>query len=194
MTSLRSTLAPAEIEDERRLHLTQGQFKVSGDADVVLMTTLGSCVAACLHDPVARVGGMNHFLLPEGSGPHSAVGSEAMRYGAYAMEVLVNALLRAGGRRDRLQGKLFGGARLSGRLADIGGDNVAFAETFLRREGISYLGGSVRGQSARRIQYWPECGRARQLFLERSVDVMVELERGRTLAHRESGAVDWFED
>lgn len=194
MKPLKSSRAPLESEEEQRLHLTQGQFQVSGNACVVLTTTLGSCVAACLHDPAAGIGGMNHFLLPEGAEQPDAAGADAMRYGAYAMEMLVNGLLRAGARRDRLQAKLFGGARLTDRLADIGGANVDFAEAFLRREGIGYLGGSVRGHNARRIQYWPVSGRARQLRLERSVDVMVELERSRTLARDQTGAVDWFED
>jgi chemotaxis protein CheD len=187
------TKAHVEVGCEVRVHITQGQFHVTRDANVVLTTTLGSCVAACIYDPEAGVGGMNHFLLPE-EGAQGSPSAEAMRYGAYAMEVLMNGLLRAGARRDRFQAKLFGGARLTERLADIGGRNVEFAELFLRREGIRQLCGSVRGQKARKLEFWPSSGRVRQLVLERSIDAAKELERGRSFVRSESGAVDWFEE
>ncbi|HLK23947.1 MAG TPA: chemotaxis protein CheD [Caulobacteraceae bacterium] len=149
---------------ERRIHIVQGQHHVTSDPTVVLTTSLGSCVAACLRDPLAGVGGMNHFLLPEGG---DAEGPEAFRYGAYAMELLLNGLYARGARRERLIAKLFGGARLAERFHDIGGQNVAFARGFLRREGIALDGGSVRGAHARRIQFWPVSGRVRQLRLVR---------------------------
>jgi chemotaxis protein CheD len=175
---------------ERRIHLIQGQFQVSSEPDVVLTTTLGSCVSACLCDRQAGVGGMNHFLLPEEVGSE---GGEALRYGAYAMEVLVNNVLRAGGRRGHIEAKLFGGARLTDHMTDIGANNVSFAESFLRREGIRYLGGSVGGGRARRVQYWPASGRARQLLLQRSVSSANELERNRSAPGADDGAIDWFE-
>jgi chemotaxis protein CheD len=81
------------------------------------------------------------------------------------MELLVNGLLRQGARRERLEAKLFGGARTMEGLADIGARNAAFAERFLRHEGIRLVGGSLRGEQGRRIQYWPGSGRARQVFL-----------------------------
>lgn len=148
-----------------RIHLIQGDCRVSRDPHTVLTTTLGSCVSACMRDPEAGVGGMNHFLLPEGD---DVQGREAIRYGAHAMELLVNALLRLGARREQLQAKLFGGARLSENLVDVGGKNAAFAEQYLKREGITYLGGSVRGFLARRIQFWPATGRVRQMALARA--------------------------
>ena len=157
----------------RRIHLIQGEYFVTGDPDLVLTTTLGSCVAACIRDPTARIGGMNHFLLPEGEG---AVGAEAQKYGAYAMELLVNGLLRAGAVRARLEAKLFGGARLSAKLVDVGGKNVAFAEGFLRREGIALGRGSVRGTQARRVQFWPASGRVRQLALVKYEENILQAE------------------
>ncbi|HEY1072308.1 chemotaxis protein CheD, partial [Brevundimonas sp.] len=102
---------------ERRIHVGQGEHYVTSDPDVVLSTVLGSCVAMCLRDPVAGVGGMNHFLLPEGAGAGTDAGR---RYGAYAMELLINDVLKAGGRRDRLQAKLFGGGRMFDSLKDVG--------------------------------------------------------------------------
>ena len=144
---------------ERRIHVGQGEHLVTSDPDVVLSTVLGSCVAMCLRDPVAGVGGMNHFLLPEGAGAGTDAGR---RYGAYAMELLINELLRSGARRDRLEAKLFGGARMFGGLSDVGASNAAFAEKFLRDEAIPVVGSSLGGLSARRVQYWPTSGRAQQ--------------------------------
>lgn len=164
-----STLAA----DEQRVHIIQGECRVSDDPSVVLTTLLGSCVAACLRDPAAGVGGMNHFLLPGNDAARSGQepGSqrkEAERYGVHLMELLVNGLLQQGARRERLEAKLFGGARTMDGLADIGGLNAGFAERFLKNEGIRLVGGSLRGDQGRRIQFWPVSGRARQVFLSAS--------------------------
>ncbi len=145
---------------ERRVHVVQGEYHVSDDPNVVLTTILGSCVAACLRDPVARVGGMNHFLLP---GKESSGSREAERYGVHLMELLVNGLMQRGGRRDRLEAKLFGGGRMMQQLSDVGRLNAQFAEQFLRHEGIRLLGGSLGGEFGRRVQFWPVTGRARQM-------------------------------
>lgn len=144
---------------ERRLHVGQGEHHVSSDRDVVLTTVLGSCVAACLCDPLAGVGGMNHFLLPEGAGAGTDAGR---RYGAYAMELLINDLLKAGARRERLEAKLFGGGRMFDSLRDVGLANADFAERFLKDEGIRVVSGSLRGMGGRRLHYWPATGRAMQ--------------------------------
>ncbi len=153
---------------ETRIHVIQGEYTVTADPNVMLTTTLGSCVAACIRDPLAKVGGMNHFLLPDGA---DRLDAEATRYGAYAMELLINGLLGAGARRERLEAKLFGGGHLFDRLVNVGEQNVAFAEEFLAREEIRIIGGSVRGPHARRLQYWPVSGRVRQLSLDRADDV-----------------------
>lgn len=188
MTS--SALSPAPAR-ERRIHLIQGDHYVTPDPNVVLTTTLGSCVAACVRDPLARVGGMNHFLLPDGE---EVEGPDAQRYGAYAMELLVNGLLRAGARRERLEVKLFGGARLTDRLTDIGSKNVAFAERFLEREGIHLGAGSTCGDRARRLQFWPVTGRIRQLYLQKSDAVIAELDRAKPAPaeKKDYGAVELF--
>lgn len=159
---------------ERRIHVVQGEYHVTGEDGVVLTTILGSCVAACLHDPVAQVGGINHFLLPDGDA--GANGSRGLQYGVHAMELLVNGILQRGGRKERMEAKLFGGARLAMNLPDIGRRNAEFASDFLRREGISHRGGSLGGGGARRIQYWPRTGRARQATM---------VEAGRELALKE---------
>jgi chemotaxis protein CheD len=143
----------------QRVHVVQGEHYVSSDPDVVMTTILGSCVAVCLRDKETGVGGMNHFLLPDGKVEGT---DQGRRYGAYAMELLINDLLRSGARRERLEAKLFGGARMFGGLSDVGASNAAFAEKFLRDEGIPVVGGSLGGFEARRVQYWPNTGRAQQ--------------------------------
>jgi chemotaxis protein CheD len=143
----------------KKIHVIQGEHHVSADPDVMLTTILGSCVAVCLRDTKMGIGGMNHFLLPEGKAEGL---DESRRYGAYAMELLINEILRSGGRRERMEAKLFGGARMFGGLSDVGASNAAFAEKFLRDEGIPVVGGSLGGFGARRVQYWPATGRAQQ--------------------------------
>jgi chemotaxis protein CheD len=154
---------------EKKIHLIQGECKVAGGDHTVLSTILGSCVAACMRDPVARIGGMNHFLLPGRSDSQ-----EGMQYGAFLMEVLINELLKAGARRDRLEAKLFGGARMLQGLTDIGRQNAHFAQTFLEAEGIPHLGGSLGGDAARRVLFWPATGVARQQKLVNQTDPFVQ--------------------
>ena len=151
---------------ERRLHVIRGEHFVSSDPAVVLITVLGSCVAACIRDPIAGVGGMNHFLLP-GASENRRVG---ISHGVHAMELLVNDLLRHGARRDRLEAKLFGGARMMSGLSDIGAKNADFAKKFLAYEGIKIVGGDTGGNQGRRIQFWPGSGRALQSYIAQVVD------------------------
>ncbi|SMC87967.1 chemotaxis protein CheD [Fulvimarina manganoxydans] len=148
-----------------RIHVMQGEARVEGGDETVLTTLLGSCVSACMRDPGAGIGGMNHFLLP---GASDSQGSRAESFGLYLMELLVNELLKRGARRGHLEAKLFGGARTVDGLSDIGAKNIEFAERFLKMEGIANVGGSVGGDRGRRIEYWPASGRARQLFFERA--------------------------
>ena len=175
---------------ERRIHVIQGEHLVTDDPRVLLTTTLGSCVAACMRDPIAGVGGMNHFLLPDGAG---RIDAAATRYGAYAMELLINGLLSAGARRERLQAKLFGGGHLFDRLTDVGDQNVDFAEAFLMREDIALVGGSVRGTHARRIQFWPVSGRVRQMILSRGEDKVFDAETRGKLPADDAGSVELFD-
>ena len=179
---------PAWDAEPRKIHVIQGEFHVCGGEDVVMTTILGSCVAACMRDPVAGVGGMNHFLLP------GAAGDEGMRYGVQSMELLVNALLRRGARRDRLEVKLFGGAHLFDGLSDVGAQNSDFAERFLKDEGLTHAGGSLRGDRARRIQYWPMSGRARQILLAPTESKVFAAERRQPVAPAadDAGALELF--
>ncbi len=164
----------------KRIHVVQGEYSVSSDPDVMMGTILGSCVAACVCDPVAGVGGMNHFLLPgDKEGAMAPGGPQALRYGVQSMELLLNALYRKGARRERLEVKLFGGARVIDGLSDVGQQNAAFAERFLQAEGIALMGGSLRGERARRIQFWPVSGRVRQMALVDPGRQVFEAERAK---------------
>lgn len=150
---------------QSRINIVQGEYHVSSDPQVSITTLLGSCVAACISDPETGVGGMNHFLLPgvEASSPLVA------RHGVHLMELLINGLLKQGASRQRLEAKLFGGARTMERLGEIGIANARFAQDFLKREGIAITGGSLGGETGRRIQFWPASGRVRQKLV-RSVE------------------------
>jgi chemotaxis protein CheD len=167
---------------ERRINIVQGEQHVERDPNVVLTTILGSCVAACLFDTASGIGGMNHFLLPgdqpAGGRPGRGTGADgAMRYGAYSMELLINGLLREGASRHRLQAKLFGGARMLKGLTDVGDSKAAFAERFMQAEGIPVIGGSLRGDRGRRIQFWPATGRAQQMEFGTDQDAIFRTER-----------------
>lgn len=142
-----------------RLHVAEGETQVSGDPALVFTTVLGSCVAACLFDRGACVGGMNHFLL---AGEDGAWAGSAERYGAFLMELLVNRLLAAGARRGRLEAKLFGGASIGLGGSGIGAANAGFARRFLEAERIPVVGSSLGGTAPRRVEFWPALGRARQ--------------------------------
>lgn len=173
--------------EPRKIHVIQGEYHVAQGEDVVLTTILGSCVAACIRDPATGLGGMNHFLLP------GETGDEGLRYGVQSMELLLNDLLRKGCRRDRLEVKLFGGAHLFDGLSDVGGQNSTFAERFVRDEGLRYVGGSLRGDRARRIQYWPGSGRARQILLAPTEARVFATERRQPVAPvQDSGALELF--
>ncbi|MDB5526113.1 MAG: cheD chemotactic sensory transduction family protein [Rhizobium sp.] len=148
----------------RRQHVIQGEWKVSKDPEVVLSTVLGSCVAACLRDPVHGVGGMNHFLLP-GSAEALAQGGDVSRYGVHLMELLINGLLKQGARRDRLEAKIFGGAKTIASFSNVGQQNAEFATQFLKDEGIKIVGSSTGGDAGRKLEFWPVSGRARQYAL-----------------------------
>lgn len=135
-----------------------GHHRISSRADDMLVTTLGSCIAACLHDPVTRVGGMNHFLLP-GAPSEGGIGL-ATRYGGVAMERLINDLLTRGAHKERLEVKLFGGARVIESSMDIGVSNAAFVLDFVQREGLRLTGSDLGGSTGRRVHFFPTTGKA----------------------------------
>lgn len=139
-----------------------GEYVVT-NKDVMLVTVLGSCVSACIRDPLTGIGGMNHFMLPdvEPDSQGSSWGSESARYGGYAMEMLVNDLLKRGAARSRLETKVFGGgAVLAGlTVGNVGERNGRFVLDYLRNEGLAISGQDLFDVCPRRIHYFPRTGR-----------------------------------
>lgn len=144
----------------------------------MLTTILGSCVSACIRDPYAHVGGMNHFLLPgeEGMANHA---SDAARYGVFAMESLINGLLKAGGRKDRFEVKVFGGGNVINNSARIGSKNAEFIRAFLQKEGYRIAAEDLEGDYPRRINYYPATGKLMLRQLRRREDLHVVEEETR---------------
>lgn len=144
-------------------HITQGEFATASDEDAMITTILGSCVSACLWDPIVGVGGMNHILLPHNNnGNGNTIGSRVN-----AMELLINAIIKRGGVKHRLEAKIFGGGKMIARFSDVGIKNGEFVISFLEAEGIICQSQSLGGNQARRLQFWPYSGRARQKLLGR---------------------------
>jgi len=151
----------------RTITVTQGEFRAEREPDVVLSTILGSCVAVCLYDPQVGVGGMNHFLLPQGQ---DTPGGRSERYGVNAMEQLINALLRMGARRKSLVAKAFGAANMTERLSPIGDANATFTRDFLLAESIACVAESFGGVNARKVLFHPTTGTARQMIVPGDFD------------------------
>lgn len=134
-----------------------GEFAITGRRDLALGTLLGSYVSAFICDPEAKIGGLNHFLLPYSSVTAAHTENSATRYGVHAMEMLINKILRCGGDPARLQAKLFGGANVIALSAahSVGDRNQKFAIDYLNREGIPIIATDLGGQTARRIFSMP---------------------------------------
>jgi chemotaxis protein CheD len=123
--------------------------------DILIMTTLGSCIAACLWDREARIGGMNHFMLPEGD-------AGSGRYGSYAMELLINEMLKQGATRATMEAKVFGGGQVIDGMnsMNIGERNTAFVVDYLKTERIPIMSKDVLGIHPRKVCFLPASGKA----------------------------------
>lgn len=144
----------------KRITVMQGQAVVTAEPRAELSTVLGSCVALCLFDPEARLGGMNHFLLAEP--PANASGDTVDEfYGTYLMELLVNQMLAKGARKNRLRAHLYGGANVNRNMMRIGSANADFACRFVHSEGIELLRSDLGGVNARRVDFRPASGQVR---------------------------------
>jgi chemotaxis protein CheD len=163
------------------------------DRPVALVTLLGSCVAACLHDPALALGGMNHFMLPGGD----VNDATSARYGVNAMELLINDMLKRGARRQRLQAKVFGGGNvLSGFHSDpIGTRNAGFVIDYLAAEKIPVLASDLGDNQARKVGFFVQTGRTFVKRLPPTRDDVVDAERalyGRLARAPASGTVELF--
>ncbi len=150
--------------DRNAVKLLPGEYFVSED-DIVLSTVLGSCVAACMWDRNAKVGGMNHFMLPGDTGRSGAEADPiglAGRYGVFAMEQLINELIKRGARKANLEAKLFGGGAVLRNFTalNVGERNAEFVLGFLRTEGIRVASQDLLDVFARRVAFFPVSGRA----------------------------------
>ena len=126
-----------------------------------ITTVLGSCVSTCLWDPVERIGGMNHFMLPGDTAATADPSAVSGRLGVYAMELLINQMLRLGADRRRLVAKVFGGARVLRvfETLDVGALNSRFVMKFLREENIPVVGQDLLGESPRKLHFFPDTGK-----------------------------------
>ena len=139
----------------------QGDCLVSSETDLTFSTVLGSCISACVRDRVANVGGMNHFLLAEQSGSARDRYGASARYGAFAMEQLINKVLTRGtGKKSNIEIKVFGGGKINAALDDVGAKNVEFVRDFLANEGYEMVKEDLGGTYARRVMFKPASGRA----------------------------------
>ncbi|MBE9608804.1 chemoreceptor glutamine deamidase CheD [Chitinilyticum piscinae] len=129
--------------------------------DMLIVTVLGSCVAACLRDPVNNISGMNHFMLPETGESLAALNGLPTRYGTYAMEMLINQMLKMGAQRNRIQAKIFGGGKvLHGfTVSDVGARNVAFVKRFLELENIPVVAEDLLDIFPRKVYFFSQTGR-----------------------------------
>ena len=136
-----------------------GEFYVTGHNEAIT-TVLGSCISACVRDPVAGIGGMNHFMLPIKSEQDQSIDlSSAARYGNFAMEKMINDILRNGGTRERLELKIFGGGRVMQGMTDVGKRNIEFVREYIKLEGFKLVAEDVGGKHPRKLLYIPKTGK-----------------------------------
>jgi chemotaxis protein CheD len=170
-----------------------GEYFVSSE-DLVIMTVLGSCIAACIWDGRARVGGMNHFMLPDGD---ASDGSG--RYGSFAMELLINEMLKLGARRETMQAKVFGGAQVMAGFTsmNVGERNTKFVMEYLGTERIPVVSQDVLDIHPRKVCFFPVTGKAlvKRLAHSHPETLVVEERRGNAAFVAKSnsgGSVDLF--
>ncbi|ARU57580.1 MAG: chemoreceptor glutamine deamidase CheD [Pseudomonadales bacterium] len=139
-----------------------GEFYVSLHGEMIV-TVLGSCVSACVRDRVKGIGGMNHFMLPMQS-EHSSEQwgsnaiSSASRYGNWAMEFLINEILKQGGKKENLEIKVFGGGQVLSNMTNIGQRNISFVKYYLQKEGLEIVAMDAGGLYPRKVLYFPDTG------------------------------------
>ncbi len=173
-----------------------GEYFVYNE-DILIMTTLGSCIAACLWDRQAKIGGMNHFMLPEGAGKDSA--SSGGRYGSFAMELLINEMLKLGATRASMEAKVFGGGQvISGMNSlNVGERNTSFVLDYLKAERIQVVSKDVLDIYPRKVCFLPASGKAMvKRLASANNEALLAQERAAAQkaapAARSGGSVDLF--
>jgi len=137
-----------------------GEYYVTA-RDMAMVTVLGSCVAACIRDRTSGIGGMNHFMLPGNLGDDVSILSPSMRYGTYAMEIMINQLFKMGAKRSDLEAKVFGaGNVLNGlTISNVGERNAEFVLDYLRTENIALTGQDLLDIHPRKVYFFPRTSR-----------------------------------
>lgn len=153
-----------------------GEFFVSA-SPMIVYTVLGSCISACIRDPVVGVGGMNHFMLPKPKEGGNDSWGESTRYGSYAMESLINEVLKRGGVKSRLEVKLFGAGKIYEGNIDVGGRNAEWVLSFLKTEGLTAVKTDLGDVCPRKVYYFTDSGRVLLKKIERL--------KNKTIADRE---------
>lgn len=166
--------------------------------DMLIVTVLGSCVSACIRDRITGIGGMNHFMLPDTGGEDNNPISASMRYGTYAMEILINDLLKAGAKREHLEAKVFGGGNvLPGFIAiNVGQRNADFVKQYLKAENIPIVAEDLVDIYPRKVYFFPRTGKVLVKKLKQMNNNTV-VNREQDYAHRiiekpVSGEIDLF--
>ncbi|MET0868323.1 MAG: chemoreceptor glutamine deamidase CheD [Pseudorhodoplanes sp.] len=174
-----------------------GEFYMTQNPGETLVTVLGSCVAACIRDPLRGIGGMNHFMLPQGRSGGWGTDAQSTRYGNFAMEKLINELMKAGCDRDQLEIKLFGGGNVTESSITVGTDNAEFALRYLQAEGLRCVAQDLGGRFPRRIHYAPSTGKVVRRLLGREMSGAVaheEQEHAKDIAARApAGEIELFD-
>ena len=185
--------------DRQATKILPGEYYATSEPEVIV-TVLGSCVSACVRDRVNGIGGMNHFLLPLDGSAEPDKPTQSARYGSYAMELLINQVIKLGGHRERLEAKVFGGAAvLRGMLLnDVGKRNAEFVEQYLRNEHIPIVAADLLQDFPRKVYFFPETG---QVWVKRirriKNDTIFERERAyrqRVKEDVDGGSVELFEE
>lgn len=156
-----TTLYYDRIFDCEAAKISPGEYYFT-NKEMVIVTVLGSCVSACIRDNVSGVGGMNHFMLPDGGkADKDSPVSDSMRYGTYAMEVLINQLLKNGASRENLEAKIFGGGNVlrSFTSMSVGDRNAEFVRNYLKEERIRVTGEDLNDVHPRKVYFFPRTGR-----------------------------------
>jgi chemotaxis protein CheD len=183
--------------DMEAIKLLPGEYYVT-NRNMVLVTVLGSCVAACIRDRVTGIGGMNHFMLPDSRNEGDSPVAAPARYGAYAMEMMINQLLKSGAKRSNLEAKLFGGGNvLRGfTVTNVGERNVDFALEYLTNENIQVVAKSLLDIYPRKVYFFPASGKVMLKKLRHANNDTIierEAEYGSRLKHADiQGDVELF--
>jgi chemotaxis protein CheD len=175
-----------------------GEYYVTRKSDEVLLTVLGSCVSACIRDPITGVGGMNHFMLPQHESGAWGGDMRSTRFGNFAMEKLINELIKAGCARERMEIKVFGGGNVTESSNAVGSDNAEFALEYLNAEGLRCAAKDLGGTLPRRIHYYPTTGRVVRRLLGTNERYVIDREesdyKNRLQKRQPSGDIQLFGD